>query len=108
MLFEHAAECEVSHFAMQSDLRRTLNRMMISFVSGLIAVAIWIPSLQLLFSPTKRVNSSDDAQVVFANELAAGQLRFWRDPALKSKELQAMRGSNSEWDFMGRTFLVLS
>ena len=40
--------------------------------------------------------------------MTAAQLRFWRDPALKSKELEAMRRSNSEWDFMGRTFLALA
>ena len=40
--------------------------------------------------------------------MAVAQLRFWQDPALKSKELEAMRRSNSEWDFMGRTFLALA
>lgn len=40
--------------------------------------------------------------------MVTAQLRFWRDPALKSKEWEAMRRSNSEWDFMGRTFLALA
>ena len=33
---------------------------------------------------------------------------MWADPARKAAETQAVRGSNAEWDFMGRTFLVLS
>ena len=38
--------------------------------------------------------------------LAARQLKLWTDPVLLEVELRRMRGSNAEWDFMGRSFLV--
>jgi len=40
--------------------------------------------------------------------MAAHQLHLWSDPALRQEALAAMRRSNAEWDFMGRTFLVAS
>lgn len=41
-----------------------------------------------------------------ARSLAAHQLHLWSDPALRGEAVAAMRRSNAEWDFMGRTFLV--
>lgn len=35
-------------------------------------------------------------------------LNMWRDPQEREKIIARMRGSNAEWDFMGRTFLVLA
>jgi hypothetical protein len=64
--------------------------------------------VRLFFSPAKHVDSARGFFSADAQAMAAAQLRFWRDPALKSKELEAMRRSNSEWDFMGRTFLALA
>jgi hypothetical protein len=43
-----------------------------------------------------------------ARQLAARHLHLWNDPALRQAELKKMRGSNAEWDFMGRSFLVWS
>jgi hypothetical protein len=43
-----------------------------------------------------------------ADALAARHLRLWLDPAARAVELQRMRASNAEWDFMGRTYLVLA
>ena len=40
--------------------------------------------------------------------MAGRQLEFWNAPVLKDRELTAMRQSNAEWDFMGRTFLALA
>jgi len=42
------------------------------------------------------------------NNLAARHLQLWTEPRLKEMELDRMRASNAEWDFMGRTFLVWS
>jgi hypothetical protein len=33
---------------------------------------------------------------------------MWTDPRLKNHEIERMRRSNAEWDFMGRSFLVWS
>ena len=41
-----------------------------------------------------------------ATRLAAQQLYLWTDADSRQRELAKMRGSNAEWDFMGRSFLV--
>jgi hypothetical protein len=41
-----------------------------------------------------------------ARQLAARHLQLWTDPPLRQIELQKMRASKAEWDFMGRTFLA--
>lgn len=43
-----------------------------------------------------------------ARRMAERHLALWRDPEARRGELQRMRASNAEWDFMGRTFFVLS
>lgn len=40
--------------------------------------------------------------------MAARHMKLWTDPELYAREIGKMRASNAEWDFMGRTFLVLS
>jgi Linalool dehydratase/isomerase len=41
-----------------------------------------------------------------ARRLTARQLALWTDPESRERELLRMRGTNAEWDFMGRSFLV--
>jgi hypothetical protein len=73
-----------------------------------VATAIWIPCLHFLFAKEvgefRRATGLSPA----AEQLAARHLQLWTDPQLKEKELDRMRASNAEWDFMGRTFLVWS
>ncbi|HEX4342008.1 MAG TPA: hypothetical protein VH255_01370 [Verrucomicrobiae bacterium] len=80
----------------------------VALVAFLLAAMIWLPCLHMFFQ--KPVANFYVAKGVSpkAQELAARQLRFWTDPALKAVELKKMRGSNAEWDFMGRSFLVWS
>jgi hypothetical protein len=40
--------------------------------------------------------------------LAERQLAIWRDPVLRTRELEAMQKLNPEWDFMSRTYFVLA
>src|SRR4051812_29092262 len=89
---------------MQSGLIKSCRGIIVSGISICIATIVWVPTVHLYFIPTKRVLGISTE----ARALAAAQLRFWRDPGLKSKELESMRRSNSEWDFMGRTFLALA
>ncbi len=67
----------------------------------LLASAAWIPLVHVFFKPR-----ADRAAL--AGPILAAQLRLWTDPALRAKEVERMRGANNEWDFMGRTFLVLA
>jgi hypothetical protein len=103
--FEHASVWRVKSFVIQS-------REIVSAAFSLIlAAAIWIPSLQFFFRPPsvdRPASISKDRISSDAKALAAHQLRFWRDPTLKTAELKRMRRSNAEWDFMSRTFLALA
>lgn len=51
---------------------------------------------------------TDDAISPRAKMLAEYHLRLWTDRALREQEVAKMRRANAEWDFMGRTFLVLA
>jgi hypothetical protein len=75
-------------------------------VALVLATAIWIPSVHLLFA--RRAAPSSAGLSPQARALAARHLELWNDPQLKQRELERMRRSNAEWDFMGRTFLVWS
>lgn len=75
-------------------------------VALVLATAIWIPSVHLLFA--RRAAPPSAGISPQARALAARHLELWNDPRLKQRELERMRRSNAEWDFMGRTFLVWS
>ena len=76
------------------------------FAALVIATAIWIPSVHLLFA--RRATPASAGLSPQSHALAARHLELWVDPQLKQRELERMRRSNAEWDFMGRTFLVWS
>jgi hypothetical protein len=75
----------------------------------LIAAALWIPSVHLLFRSADHSRVWTDPGVSpYARSLARRHLAFWSDPDQRRRELGDLRRSNPEWDFMGRTFLVLA
>jgi hypothetical protein len=74
----------------------------------IVASAIWLPCVHLFFKrPVTEFRASSGVSPT-ARALAARHLKLWTDPALREVELGRMRGSNAEWDFMGRSFLVWS
>ncbi len=77
-------------------------------VSFLLATLIWAPCLHLFFEPDVDDYLSEDGITPRARSLAARQMKVWADPAGGHHEIEKMRGSNAEWDFMGRTFFVLA
>jgi hypothetical protein len=81
-------------------------------LSGLVALwvatVIWVAGVHLVFKPPLDSFRSSSRVPPKARALAERQLQLWTDPVLKQHEIQRMRGSNAEWDFMGRTFLVWS
>src|SRR5262249_53925091 len=85
-----------------------LRRFGIGVFSLLLAAAVWIPSLHLFFRPKLESFRQHDAIAPRAQQLANRHLHLWEDPAARDAEVARMRSSNAEWDFMGRTFLVLS
>ena len=83
-------------------------RILLTIVSLAVAAAIWLPSVHVFFRPDLKDYLVAEGTSPKARALAARHLKLWTDPALKAEELRKMRGSNAEWDFMGRTYLVLA
>ncbi len=73
-----------------------------------VAAAIWIPAVHLFFPVDARGLMNDPGVSPTARALAARHLALWSDPEARRRELGDLRRSNAEWDFMGRTYLVLS
>jgi len=81
-------------------------------VAGLIslglATAMWLPALHVFFAGNVTDYRIAGKIAPKARQLAARHIELWSDPELVEQEIAKMRSSNAEWDFMGRTFLVLS
>lgn len=88
--------------------RSWLGRISLGIVSLILATAIWLPCVHLCFISRHKLPSKENGISIQAQKLAARHLQLWTDPALKKYEVERMRGSNAEWDFMGRSFLVWS
>ena len=85
-----------------------IKRILIALVVLIVAGAIWLPCLHFVFArPVSKFRQAEGVSPK-ARQLAARHLELWTDPASRQKELDRMRASNAEWDFMGRSFLVWS
>jgi len=93
---------------MITAFRIRIRNAVLAVCAFVLALAVWIPCLHLFY--TKPVSSFYDPNGISpkAHELAARHLQLWTDPVSRTAELKKMRGSNAEWDFMGRSFLVWS
>jgi hypothetical protein len=85
-----------------------LKRISIALLVLIIAGIIWLPCLHFLFARPVSDFRQANGLSPKARQLAARHLQLWTDPVSRQKELDRMRASNAEWDFMGRTFLVWS
>src|SRR5262245_54192346 len=83
-------------------------RLVLAVLSLTLAAMIWLPAVHLLFSADLPPPCAEANVPSLADGLAARHLHLWTDPALRWGELDRMRASNAEWDFMGRGFLVWS
>ncbi|MGD1083358.1 MAG: hypothetical protein ABSA47_01250 [Verrucomicrobiota bacterium] len=81
-------------------------RILTALASLVLAAAVWLPCLHLFFARPASAFYTKDGLSPTARQLAARQLRLWADPQLRQQELDRMRVSNAEWDFMGRCYLV--
>ncbi len=80
----------------------------LKFAALAIGLAIWLPLARFVFREDVarfRVSSGVAAK---ARALAARHWALWTDPERRTRELASMRKLNPEWDFMSRTFVVLS
>jgi linalool dehydratase/isomerase-like protein len=83
------------------SLRR---RLALTSVSLLIAALIWLPCMHLFFKVDLDARGLSPMQTA----LLGRQVALWKGPPAAHPEVQQMRAANPEWDFMGRTYLVLS
>jgi hypothetical protein len=83
-------------------------RILAGLAGIVIATCLWLPSVHLLFSKPASASFQPEGISSKARQLAARHLQLWGNPKLREQELQRMRASNAEWDFMGRSFLVWS
>jgi hypothetical protein len=89
-------------------MKALLKRIRTGLVAMMIAGTIWLPCVHLFFkSPVTEFRTANGISPT-AQALAARHLSLWTDPVSREVELRRMRGSNAEWDFMGRSFLVWS
>ncbi|MBL4846257.1 MAG: hypothetical protein JKY65_12070 [Planctomycetes bacterium] len=72
-----------------------------------LATTIWLPTLHVLFRPNEEELTQEGVSPR-ARALATRHLGLWEDAGALSSTLKQMRVNNPEWDFMGRTFLVLA
>jgi hypothetical protein len=77
-------------------------------VSIAVAAAVWLSSVHFFFRPDPPVHTASGALTPTGDALLARQVELWEDPKERGRVLEQMRASNEEWDFMGRTFLVLA
>ncbi|MBI5547961.1 MAG: hypothetical protein HY901_29110, partial [Deltaproteobacteria bacterium] len=84
-------------------------RILIGLLGLAVGLAVWLPAVHLPFhwlAPASEYQG--DGVPPRARKLAARHLRLWADPTSRARELDRMRASNAEWDFMGRSFLAWS
>lgn len=89
-------------------MRQLGKKLVAGFVAAAIATLMWVPCLHLFFARSAEKFRATQGLSPMARQLANRQLEVWRDTKLRENELQRMRASNAEWDFMGRSFLVWS
>lgn len=73
-----------------------------------IASSIWLPCMHLIFR--SQVSHFRQSQGISnrTQELAAAQMEIWSNPEVGIPRIRELRKINPEWDFMSRTYLVLS
>lgn len=76
--------------------------------SLVIASLIWLPVLSLFLKQDAGQYFQNQGISPKARMMLARHLQIWNDPLLRSKEVQNIRASNPEWDFMWRTFFAWS
>ncbi len=86
----------------------TGRRFLFAILSFFIAALIWFPQAHRLYTINLEDYRRPSGVPPKVRAIAARHLRLWTDPVLRKQEIDRMRGSNAEWDFMGRTFFVMA
>jgi hypothetical protein len=89
-------------------MKARMKRILAGLAALAVAALIWLPCLHFFFIKPVSHFRREQGLSPEARQLAAWHLRLWTEPALRETELNKMRVSNAEWDFMGRSYLVWS
>jgi hypothetical protein len=90
-------------------MRAGLFALLVALACLAVSGAVWLGSLHWFFRPAISDYYSPTGPLPpKARAIAQSHLELWQDPVKRQAELDRMRRTNAEWDFMGRTFLVLS
>jgi hypothetical protein len=81
-------------------------RILAGMAALILAAGIWWPCVHLIFARPVSAFCVKEGLSSRARELAERHMQLWTDPQLRKQELDRMRASNAEWDFMGRSYLV--
>ena len=73
-----------------------------------VSTCIWLPCMHVFFKRDMSRYRVESGLSPVASQLSAAYLAIWDDPTLRENEFAKMRKRNPEWDFMSRTYLVLS
>jgi hypothetical protein len=89
-------------------MKARINRILAGLAALTVAALIWLPCLHFIFAKPVSHFYQEQGLSPEARQLAAWHLHTWSDAVLRQNELNKMRVSNAEWDFMGRSYLVWS
>ena len=89
-------------------MKPRINGILAGLAALAVAALIWLPCMHFIFAKPVSHFRREQGLSPEARQLAARQLQVWTNPALRDMELNKMRVSNAEWDFMGRSYLVWS
>ena len=90
---------------LENPMKRA-KRILAAMAALIVAAAMWLPCVHLFFARPASAFYVKEGLSLKARALAARHMQLWTDPQLRQKELDRMRVSNAEWDFMGRSYLV--
>ena len=93
---------------MTSKIWNAARRTALSLACLTLATGIWGASVHLMFTPELDRFVAPQGVSPRARALSARYLELWGDPQELAAGHAAIRASNPEWDFMGRTYLVLA
>ncbi|MEZ4335291.1 MAG: hypothetical protein R3B82_01570 [Sandaracinaceae bacterium] len=81
-----------------------MNRLLRGLLAFALATLVWVPAVHFGFTG----DADREGRARVRASLMETQLAMVEDPALRDAALERMRATNAEWDFMGRTFVVLA
>jgi hypothetical protein len=73
-----------------------------------VAAVVWALCLRFVYRPAEAAVRPEGGLSPHARSLLTRQLALWGPGGEGGRERSRMRASNPEWDFMGRTYLVLA